>query len=606
MEKDDHSGDVLPDDEELETSFSESERPSCAVGSFAAMLANLNQITDGHVHRYADDNFSLEVNFGDGGSCQLSDVSSISCQNVTQEDLESLDFDSGTAAQNSLDSNSERSDSPVDFDNDKDDIEEAEFSNCLEAELRMKVAEQQPGALGVSAVQEDSFFDDSTDTGTMKRRFRETENQIEKDLPQSERAEDSDGVSSDDLGWLLNRDNQVLLSKISNYVSDNAFHNVVTVGQDRDDENEEGPYRYSPPVGLTINGLSGGYHLSKSNGRGTGENCYVTLEFNKLLGERAMPKMKKSPGVARRVGDLCAHSLLSNGKDFDVDENKVECASDMQAKEGIVSVTNVVEDIFPPNGTNHLETSETGQPCKLNLLLSSLKSKKPPEGGMAVDAKTLSNGLSETGLSNYVKSPEKTRESNASYAVHDDLLAEIVNQSSENRASSATSTVTGSTKVSEEMLTEISLNGSDHQTGDCKTFSLSPEATDCDSADIASVLSEDVNGMPFVEDGLSSSQCSDTDDTPKHARRVVSSDCRVPETSATEKQQPTGEAFSLNALKNSCGLTDILKVDECRTSKAAKEQRTGSSVTHGRKKPVVISPSSIIDEEEDYNEAINK
>lgn len=606
MEKDDHSSDVFPDDEELEASFSESERPLCAVGSFAAMLANLNQISDGYIHRYADDNFSLEVNFGDGGSCQLSDVSSISCQNVTQEDLDSLDCDSGTAAQNSLDSNSERSDSPVDFDNDKDDIEEAEFSNCLEAELRMKVAEHQPSALGPSVVQEDDFshhFDDSTDTGTMKRRFRETDDPIEKDLPQSERVENSDCLSSDDLGWLLNRDNQALLSKISDYVADNAFHNVVTVGPHRDDENEEGPYRYSPPVGLTLNGLSGGYHLSKSNGRGAGDNCYVTLEFNKLLGERALPKMKKSPGVARRVGDLCVHPLLSNGKDINTDENKAESTSDVQVRESIVSITNVLEDIVPPNGANHLEPSETEKPCKLSLLLDSLKSKKPPEGGIAVDAKLLSNGVSETEVSDYVKSPEKTRESNASYAAHDDLLAELVHQASENRASSATPTVSGSTKVSEEMLTEISLNGSDHQTGDCKTFSLSPEATDCDSADIASVLSEDVNGMPFVEDGLSSSQCSDTDDTPKHARRVVSSDCRVPD---IDRQQSTGEAFSLSALKNSTGQTDILKVDECKTGKAAKELRIGSSVSHGRKKPVVMSPSSVIDEEEDYSEAVNK
>lgn len=250
-----------------------------------------------------------------------------------------------------------------------------------------------------------------------------------------------------------------------------------------------------------------------------------------------------------------------------------------------------------------MEPSETEKPCKLSLLLDSLKSKKPPEGGIAVDAKLLSNGVSETEVSDYVKSPEKTRESNASYAAHDDLLAELVHQASENRASSATPTVSGSTKVSEEMLTEISLNGSDHQTGDCKTFSLSPEATDCDSADIASVLSEDVNGMPFVEDGLSSSQCSDTDDTPKHARRVVSSDCRVPD---IDRQQSTGEAFSLSALKNSTGQTDILKVDECKTGKAAKDLRIGSSVSHGRKKPVVMSPSSVIDEEEDYSEAVNK
>ena len=71
--------------------------------------------------------------------------------------------------------------------------------------------------------------------------------------------------------------------------------------------------------------------------------------------------------------------------------------------------------------------------------------------------------------------------------------------------------------VNEDTLTEIPLNGNDIGSGEeQKNFSLSPEATECDSAEVESVLSDEgkssTSGMPVVEDGLSSSQCSDIDE----------------------------------------------------------------------------------------------
>ncbi|XP_071166635.1 amyloid-beta A4 precursor protein-binding family A member 2-like isoform X3 [Mytilus edulis] len=72
--------------------------------------------------------------------------------------------------------------------------------------------------------------------------------------------------------------------------------------------------------------------------------------------------------------------------------------------------------------------------------------------------------------------------------------------------------------LNEDMLTEIPLNNND---GFCmhdqKAFSLSPENTECDSAEVESVVSDDDKsnlGMPNVEDGLSSSQTSDVEDAP--------------------------------------------------------------------------------------------
>ena len=73
--------------------------------------------------------------------------------------------------------------------------------------------------------------------------------------------------------------------------------------------------------------------------------------------------------------------------------------------------------------------------------------------------------------------------------------------------------------LNEDMLTEIPLNGPDNcaviDGENNKLFTLSPENTECDSVEIESVTSEGTRspvGMPNVEDGLSSSQASDMED----------------------------------------------------------------------------------------------
>ena len=50
-----------------------------------------------------------------------------------------------------------------------------------------------------------------------------------------------------------------------------------------------------------------------------------------------------------------------------------------------------------------------------------------------------------------------------------------------------------SNRVAEDTLTEIPLNGSDGMTEERKEFSLSPEATECDSAEVESIISEEGN-----------------------------------------------------------------------------------------------------------------
>lgn len=90
--------------------------------------------------------------------------------------------------------------------------------------------------------------------------------------------------------------------------------------------------------------------------------------------------------------------------------------------------------------------------------------------------------------------------------------------------------------LNDDMLTEIPLNGPESTTvigEDGKPFTLSPENTECDSVEIESVVSDgdnDAVGMPNVEDGLSSSQTSDTED-------VVKSEHNTPKKILQRKQQ---------------------------------------------------------------------
>ncbi|XP_071115890.1 uncharacterized protein [Haliotis cracherodii] len=81
-------------------------------------------------------------------------------------------------------------------------------------------------------------------------------------------------------------------------------------------------------------------------------------------------------------------------------------------------------------------------------------------------------------------------------------------------------------RVNEDSLTEIPLNGTDgNMVDDRKSFTLSPENTECDSVEVESVMSDgdrSTLGMPMVDDGLSSSQASDVEDMGNHDSSIPS------------------------------------------------------------------------------------
>lgn len=111
-------------------------------------------------------------------------------------------------------------------------------------------------------------------------------------------------------------------------------------------------------------------------------------------------------------------------------------------------------------------------------------------------------------------------------------------------------------KVSEETLTEISLNGSDPlMNEEHKNFSLSPEMTECDSAEVESVLSEEgksaASGMPNVDDGLSSSQGSDNEDI------ATSYDSKVLPSELLKRRQKLDIAQEIEELQQKLNETEV-------------------------------------------------
>ncbi|XP_074649836.1 uncharacterized protein LOC141905025 isoform X2 [Tubulanus polymorphus] len=98
--------------------------------------------------------------------------------------------------------------------------------------------------------------------------------------------------------------------------------------------------------------------------------------------------------------------------------------------------------------------------------------------------------------------------------------AEDIRKHTERMAAAAAAAAAGCAVpviMNEDNLTEIPLNGDPtaNNSDDSRKFTLSPEATECDSAEVESVISEEGKssaGMPNVEDGLSSSATSDVED----------------------------------------------------------------------------------------------
>ncbi|XP_052100297.1 uncharacterized protein LOC127734454 isoform X9 [Mytilus californianus] len=153
--------------------------------------------------------------------------------------------------------------------------------------------------------------------------------------------------------------------------------------------------------------------------------------------------------------------------------------------------------------------------------------------------------------------------------------------------------------LNEDTLTEIPLNNNDgFCMDDQKAFSLSPENTECDSAEVESVVSDDDKsnlGMPNVEDGLSSSQTSDVEDAPP------SSTHKSPTHLLRKKQSQVVD----EQLSNSENITKAKEIDASAIMEDLKAKREAldlaiadiKSTIHSSKEKIKYTPQSDEDPE---------
>lgn len=253
----------------------------------------------------------------------------------------------------------------------------------------------------------------------------------------------------------------------------------------------------------------------------------------------AMPKIRKqSPGLACRVeGKQIEGTKISNDDSIPVkmDSNATQIINDLiQVSKANAAAMNAASKMT--NGQD--EPDDVPSAISQNGITIT----QPPADILNeyeyVKYSRIQEGNSYVGMRLAYSSSESDSQCQRSVEGVDDLREtsrmELVDLEGYNRQHSPESNSIQNC-INEDMLTEIPLNGPENIVigEDGKLFTLSPENTECDSVEIESVVSDGDNeatGMPNVEDGLSSSQNSDTED-------MLKSEPNTPKKILQKKQQ---------------------------------------------------------------------
>lgn len=296
-------------------------------------------------------------------------------------------------------------------------------------------------------------------------------------------------------------------------------------------------------------------------------NGSSSMKYNS---QGAKPKMKRqSPGFARRVTSSNSSGSCSDERDGSSSEREsLPYSNQDQSKPLPDSDSNLPTNADDPSSPNEVVPSEINLSRK-NVNIENeyayVKYARIQQGnsyvGMRLAYSSSSDSLNfkrnSIGINSISSnSPESSRECSPEKIIHQKNGAEITNQNPHHHHQQV--------KVNEDCLTEIPLNNTDPSPVEEKcAFTLSPENTECDSAEVESVLSEDeksnAGGMPIVEDGLSGSQASDVDEAFAH-------DCDSPAKMLQLKQKTEiGQDLNGEELRVNGKNVDNINVDDCHT-----------------------------------------
>lgn len=432
------------------------------------------------------DNFSIEVHLGCDSSRHASEISSLSYQNLLEEgDSTSASIMSRRGSDDSNDSY------PPDFENElpPDDIETFEASDLPLSEhytsWRKKHLSKGNCEEGKQADSSSSKVTVPSVVGSDKKKERSRDGKHDSGgiTPlASEAALCKKGLQNLSVSdTAANQDSGVLRRKKSNVSN--------TVGKGLDDVNGVGVKKR--------NSLEIRNNIPVVGEVKDCENSVSSVPGQPLSVKPQLKNLKQSPGLARRICDNPGEP----NSDVPISGNISSLSEDKLAQEDEIA-----------DDTGNLEVIT---PLRRNIDIENeydyVKYARVQHGnsyvGMRLAYSSSNDSLSlqrNSVHSHGSGSIDSSREPSPEKSLHQKILADQNGHVAQQR-------------VSEDSLTEIPLNTDSCQNEGRRPFTLSPEATECDSVEVESVTSDGENstpGFPTVEDGLSSSQGSDVEDGP--------------------------------------------------------------------------------------------
>lgn len=459
------------------------------------------------------DNLSMEVNLGESGSRQASEISSLSYQNLI-DDGEGLE---GISQQRESDESGEScmNDYPdVEIDFPTDDMDHS--ADMLADSLTEKLCKCTGKDLGSRQnLAPDILAQNSIHSKSGSDTLSDGSESVGGNHHYNKHSPGKSDICSD---FLDGKDSKLLeRNGIINTAADIGLEKPWEVAVTLRAKSKDSKYNHDENIkkrnSLEIrNNIPTIGEVKNYDDR----NGSSSMKYNS---QGAKPKMKRqSPGFARRVT-----SSNSSGSCSDRDGSSSERESLSYSNQDIKPLPDSGSNLpTNPDAPSHNEVTSETNLARKNINIENeydyVKYARIQQGnsyvGMRLAYSSSSDSLNfkrnSIGINSISSnSPESSRECSPEKIIHQKNGADMSTQNHQQ------------VKVNEDCLTEIPLNNTDPSPVEEKrAFTLSPENTECDSAEVESVLSEEeksnAGGMPIVEDGLSGSQASDVDEAFAH------------------------------------------------------------------------------------------
>ncbi|XP_076465835.1 uncharacterized protein LOC143297390 isoform X7 [Babylonia areolata] len=471
------------------------------------------------------DNFSIEVHLGGDNSRHASEISSISYQNLLEEgDTTSTSMLSRRGSEDSTDSY------PPDFENDlpPDEMETFEASDLPLSEhyasWRMK---QVPKRNNTDCEEEAREQLSRSPSKSVSPAVSGGDRRRERSRDGKRNSGGSDGTNSD--ASLSKKTLQSLtVSDPSAQDSSavlrrkNVLHPGTNIGAK--EETNGSKKRNSLEIRNNIPVVGEVKTYEGNNGACSQKPHSIKPKIKSL---------KQSPGLARRIHDQTGkrdgssseretegcgeHSSCQSQSALEIKEHEAEKLSEAGKKEVLMPVRRNVDIENEYDYVKYARVQHGNSYVGMRLAYSS------SNDSLSLKRNSLHSHGSNSIDSSREPSPEKV--------LHQKILNDLNGHVAQER-------------VCEDSLTEIPLNSDSCQHEGRKAFTLSPEATECDSVEVESVTSDGENstpGFPTVEDGLSSSQGSDAEDGPGFDSSSPSHQLRMKQKATIEQEMAKTE-----------------------------------------------------------------